>query len=327
MGIPAWIFFSLWAIISLTFLKLGFTSLSRTDLSTSVSPAVMSLLKHAFAISVCHSSNYALVYRPHLNINMVKHLMWIGNALNPLILWGSAVKNKWYYIYCASINLIAIVKERRLTALPEDHIGLNIDFVVKLSMYFIDRDQKLMPTLVLLTSIYTSAVWSVISDEEAVFRAAMQKEKPWIWREGESMVEHTVGLLCAVFMEKPNSSVVKRMVYRWRKLVRFGIGMVGTILFQSFFRLETFDHVVAFIYLAVAWLGNLAMLRPKGGDFGVFDFLLGNVVVGCTVSQFGVRGMTWIAFGAVFLLYGLRLKLEAVSLVNRRENYESRILV
>ncbi|KAL3635544.1 hypothetical protein CASFOL_020091 [Castilleja foliolosa] len=331
MAIPAWLYFSFWAITSLTFLKLGFNSLSKTDLSTTVPPAVMSLLKHAFAISVCHSSNYALVYRPHLNVNMVKHIYWIGNALNPLVLWGSAVKNKWYYIYCATINLFAIAKERNLTALPEDHIGLNVDFIVKLSMFFIDSDEKLMPTLVLLTSIYTSAVWAAIKDDEAVYRAAMEKERPMICLEGESTVEHTVGLVCAVFSVKENSSVLKRLVYRWRKLVVFGIGMVGTICFQSFFRLTTVDHVVAFLYLAVAWLGNLAMLQTKGGDLGVFDFLLGNAVVGCTVGQYGMRGTTWVAFGAACLLYGLRLGIEAEAmsawLESRSENDESRIVV
>ncbi|KAL8556837.1 hypothetical protein ACS0TY_004345 [Phlomoides rotata] len=64
MEIPTWLFFSFWALTSITFLHLGFYALDETELSNSVSPVVMSFFKHSLAISSCSSSNYALVFRP-----------------------------------------------------------------------------------------------------------------------------------------------------------------------------------------------------------------------------------------------------------------------
>lgn len=52
-------------------------------------------------------------------------------------------------------------------------------------------------------------------------------------------------------------------------------------------------------------------------DLGVFNFLVGNVVVGCTVSQFGLGGTTWYAYVAALVLYGLQLVVETASVVDK----------
>ncbi|XP_075516028.1 uncharacterized protein LOC142550869 [Primulina tabacum] len=101
-----------------------------------------------------------------------------------------------------------------------------------------------------------------------------------------------------------------------KKWVEFAFGMAGTILFQYFFRITSFHQVVTFLYLAVAWLA-IIVLVSSSHDVGVFNSLLGNVLVGCTVSEYGLRGTTWIAYGAAVVLYGLKVKLESVALVDR----------
>lgn len=73
----------------------------------------------------------------------------------------------------------------------------------------------------------------------------------------------------------------------------------------------------------LAWL-----LPPCGLGFtglGVFNFLLGNVIVGFTESQYGLRDATWITYGAALVLYGLRVMLKSVMLVNR-EGKEAGVL-
>ncbi|KAK4435332.1 hypothetical protein Salat_0696600 [Sesamum alatum] len=115
------------------------------------------------------------------------------------------------------------------------------------------------------------------------------------------------------------NGVLSRLKERNGEFIEFAIGMVGTILFQNFFRLTSFNHVVAFLYFSVTWLANLALVRPSD-DLGVFGFLLSNVIVGCTVSQFGLRGTTWLVYGASLLLFGLRVKILTLPLVfNDRE--------
>lgn len=105
------------------------------------------------------------------------------------------------------------------------------------------------------------------------------------------------------------------------KLIEFVVAMMH-YSFPEFFKLTSFNQVVAFLHLAVAWLANLALMQVSW-DAGVFNFLLSNVVVGCTVSQFGLRGTSWLAYGASVLLYGLRIKVEPLCIVNRERRNTS----
>lgn len=61
---------------------------------------------------------------------------------------------------------------------------------------------------------------------------------------------------------------------------------------------------MAFLNLAVAWLANMALMQVSC-YVDVFNFLLSNVIVGCSASQLGLRLTTWLAYGASVLLYGL----------------------
>lgn len=101
-----------------------------------------------------------------------------------------------------------------------------------------------------------------------------------------------------------------------RQWVDFMVGTAVAIIFQNLFRITSFQQVVPFIYLAVAWLANTVLFWVSH-DFGILDFLLGNVIVGCTASEDGLGGTTWVAYGVAVVLYGLRVKLESVELVHR----------
>ncbi|KAK6137605.1 hypothetical protein DH2020_028631 [Rehmannia glutinosa] len=264
MAIPAWLFFSFWAIISLTFLKLGFNALDRTDLSTSVPSAVLFLFKHSLAISIIHSSNYALIYRRLSPIPFYKYCSMVMLAVFVLLFYRTAGEPfAWNSLFYYLIHFIILLCNPILK-----------DFFQKFYMFVIIA--FLIPLL-----------YSTGNESFAAISGNVEN------------LETTI--------------VGKRKKVRF---IEFGVGMAGAILFQKFFRLTLLDHVVAFLYFAVAWLANLALLRASF-DFGVFDFLLSNVIVGCTVGRFGFGGAAWLAYGASLVLYGLRLKLECVSLVRR----------
>ncbi|KAK6137456.1 hypothetical protein DH2020_028813 [Rehmannia glutinosa] len=350
MEIPACWFFSFWALISITFLHLGFNALDKTGLSTSVSPAVMSFFKHSLAVSTCSSSSYVLIFRPRFKLAVERRYFWIAfgiihfllNNADETILWGllmyallnfsarllhffpvlkmiadrySLILNftffsgalfPWYIHFYTLINFMLIaVGEYYMSIERKTCIGIHM--AIESSLFFIrgDENTNFFPILVILISFFVSA-----------FRAAFSGFEPytsvsWDPLSGDECFREMVPV-------SENRSTGRRMLDERRKWIEFAVGMVGTILFQNFFRLTSFDHVLAFLYLAVSWLGNLALFRASS-DLGVFNFLLGNVIVGCTVSQFGLRGTTWIAYGASILLYGLRLKLESLSLVDRGE--------
>ncbi|KAL0331238.1 UNVERIFIED_CONTAM: hypothetical protein Sangu_1669300 [Sesamum angustifolium] len=59
------------------------------------------------------------------------------------------------------------------------------------------------------------------------------------------------------------------------KFIEFAVGFLGPFI-PDFFRLKSFNQVEAFLYLAVGWVANLALLGVSC-DFGVFNFLIGNV--------------------------------------------------
>ncbi|KAL0329795.1 UNVERIFIED_CONTAM: hypothetical protein Sradi_4966200 [Sesamum radiatum] len=70
MEIPAWWFFSFWALISITFLHLGFYAMDKTVLSNPVPPVVMSLFKHSLA-------SYALIFRPLPRLSTEGRYLWV----------------------------------------------------------------------------------------------------------------------------------------------------------------------------------------------------------------------------------------------------------
>ncbi|KZV16095.1 thioredoxin family protein [Dorcoceras hygrometricum] len=335
MEIKTWLFFSFWATVSIVFLKLGFNAFETTNLSHKVSPLVLFFFSHAAAISVCYSSHYTFVYSPQLDIPDVRqryHLFLVFALTGPLIYNAIDGPGMWYYFpmwgYVFFLYFIVLF----FYGVPGDEIGFGVDFTIKMLLIYFGDNKKLVPILVLLVSWYTSTVWAEISEAQGT-----QRTPPWMLddvpvniltptiKKMDKLVKFGAAILRGIVFQDENSSILRRMIQKRRPLIEFAVGMVGTVLFQNFFKLTTFNHVVAFLYFAVVWLANLALLRPAS-DLGVFNFLLANVVVGCTVSEFGFQGTTLIANGASVLLYGLRVELQSLTIVNRGEA-EPRVMV
>ncbi|KAL0329792.1 UNVERIFIED_CONTAM: hypothetical protein Sradi_4965900 [Sesamum radiatum] len=139
---------------------------------------------------------------------------------------------------------------------------------VESSLYLVrGNGSKFFPTLVILISLFTSALW-----------AALYGLDPLTCVSGDARFQNLLSLAGKRLTD------TFRVLKKTGKFIEFAVGIVGTVFFQNFFRLTLFSQVEAFLYLAVGWAANLALLGVSC-DFGVFSFLLGNVIVGCTVSQ------------------------------------------
>lgn len=348
MEIPASIFFGIWSNVGVLSLYLGFTALHNVDLPASVSPAVLFLFKHFLAVSASHSSMRTLVFNTKLRIHVLTYcalfslifapiaflsltgvalavsfkiyslvnafvlifvfLPWKKRALDdeyfmylslgfivvPLLLvLGRSNGSEDWFLMCVFVSIanFFVIHQPSYNAVDLEESCLQFHFM---AMFHLLLTTQLSPVLVLLPSFLTCVAHAAISGDER-----FQRWLPW------AVLEHNRIL-----------SGMKRVVEKNANVIEYSVGMGGTILFQYFFRLTTFDQVVAFLYFAVAWLANLAVLLSPG-DFGVFNFFLSNVIVGCTVSQFGVGWTTWIAYAASLLLYVLRVKLELLCVVRR----------
>lgn len=358
MEIPVWSYLSFWAIISLAFLHLGFIALDRTGLSLSVHPLVMSFFKHSLAISTCHCSIYALIFSRHVKLSVDRRYFWaffgtvpylFYRPLNPTALWGflayfiirfsawvlhflpkltifhqrysliltvtflSSELYGWFFPISTLINSLLIWGEfyRR----PELEITTRIHMALETSLFLVSgKSTEFYPILVLFISYLTSAYWAGISGLEPYTLLSGDPGDDQAFQELLSMAEK----LKDSFLALKN-----KMAGKW---IEFAIGMVGTILFQYYFRLTSFHHVVAFLYVAMVWVANITLVGGGSGDLGIFNFLLGNVIVGCTVSQFGLQGTTWIVYGVSLLLFGLRLKIESLIFVNREGEQDKVVL-
>lgn len=112
----------------------------------------------------------------------------------------------------------------------------------------------------------------------------------------------------------PDNRFGRPVLWSWNgnnvnSTVQFAVAMFGSILFQQYVKFTSFHHVVAFLFFVGAWIGCLALLMSPSA-LGIFDFLLSNVMVGCTVNEFGLRGATWFAYFATVILFFLHRKLE-----------------
>ncbi|KAL0329793.1 UNVERIFIED_CONTAM: hypothetical protein Sradi_4966000 [Sesamum radiatum] len=351
MEIPAWCFFSFSALVSVTFLHLGFYSLDKTDRSDSVSSVVMFLFQHFFAVSCCHSSSYALIFRPQSKHILKSRYLWVlyGSMRDTLyngmaegrlsgycsylvicflalVFRLSEVKSaayEWWWIsghtfhdsqyfpwMCYPVSALMnffIVPFGGCYLTWKQKAGMGIHMALESSLYVISLNStKFFPGLVILISLFTSALWAALSGLDPLSCVSGDLFSGDVrFQNLLSLAGKRLSATFQVLTEKKTG-----------KFIEFAVGMVGTVLFQNFFKLMSFSQVEAFLYLAVGWVANLALLGVSC-DFGVFHFLLGNVIVGCTVSQFGLRGTTWLMYGASLLLFGLRLKLESLRFVNR----------
>ncbi|KAK4435328.1 hypothetical protein Salat_0696200 [Sesamum alatum] len=285
MEIPAWSYFLFWATVGVIFSRLGFNALDKTEPSNSVFPLILSFFKHSLAIHSGYSSIHTFLFSPPRQpINkwtlLYTVVMWI-------VIYYPGRSQFWYFWVFTLYNfgcffLLMCIPLASTQEGPDYKTALIVHLAVGSSMVLVGDWKKFLPCAVSSIGLLISVSCLAMSENETF---------------------HKLLRLVA----RANNVVLRLKEKRSGKLTDFAIGMMGTILFQSFFRLTSFNHVVAFLYFAVAWLANLALVRPSD-DLGIFSFLLSNVIVGCTVSQFGLRATTWLVYGGSLLLFGLRLK-------------------
>ncbi|KAL8556838.1 hypothetical protein ACS0TY_004346 [Phlomoides rotata] len=220
------------------------------------------------------------------------------------VLFLPSVCIRWYFIIFPLLNFYVIRGTSCVAREVQTRIGIHM--ALETSLCFISgKTTTFFPVLVMFVSFLVSASWAALSGFEPFTRVSWELED-------DSFKE-----LLAV-AEKVKETFLMFKKKKLGKLVEYGIGMMGSVLFQYYFKLTSFKHVVPFLYLAVMWVANLTMLGVSS-DLGVFNFVLGNVVLGSTVSQLGLRGTTWFAYGACLVLYGLRLKLQSLTLTYGEE--------
>lgn len=300
-------FYMFWAVMSVIFLKLGFDAIDNSELSNSVPLLAMFLFKHSLAIVTCYSIVVAYfspsqIYRS-VNIFLISFTLGV---LFFVCIFGGSGACCFFPMYAVTTlyNPFLIVYDSGDFASETSYkweLVVYAGYTVSATIFaclsaFDPTNYDSLGYCVYAFSLYASCLYQF-------------EEK----RRGESLPstdpEHDQNLTIS---NGTNSNIMK-------KSLEFAIGLLGTVVFQNFFRLNSFKQVVAFLYLAVAWLANITVLSPSR-DLGVFNFLLGNAIVGCSVSEFGLRGKTWIAYAASVFLYCLRLKLQSLSFENRAGN-------
>lgn len=295
--------------MSAIFLKLGFDAIDNSELSNSVPHLAMLLFKHSLAFVACYSFVVAYISPSQIcrSVNIFKVSFAFGVIFFVYIVVGSGAYSFFpMYVVATLHNLFLIVYD-------SGDFASEISYKWELVFYacYTVSATSFACLLAFVPTNYESLGYCVSSFSLYASCLYQYEEK----RRGKSIpststdTEHDQNLTIS------NGTNNNRM----KKSLEFAIGLLGTVVFQNFFRLNSFKQVVAFLYLAVAWLANITVLSPSH-DLGVFNFLLGNAIVGCSVSEFGLRGKTWIAYAASVFLYCLRLKLQSLSFENRAGN-------
>lgn len=292
MEIPAKYFFWIWGVISFTFLKFGLDAIKKTKLSISVSPVVMSLFEFSLIVASGYSFTYAVTFHPRVKISIDKHVIVFMILLNTLV--SIAYLNLLIFAVNGFSALFFFFFESHFTIDAIIAIKIIVLALVFIIVFFADKLMFAAGVMLMILSL-VSPYWK----EDA-------RDK---WLQCQ--------YLLPVSVTDPTARIIfifsKSKVQRW---VEFVVGMLGSIVFQNFFRITSFHEVAAFLFFAVSWLANTVLVLVSH-DLGVLNFLLGNVIIGCTVSEYGLRGASWIAYGAAVVLYGLRVKLESVEVENR----------
>ncbi|KAL9171337.1 hypothetical protein ABFS82_04G202800 [Erythranthe guttata] len=293
MEIPALVYFSCWSIITATFLSLGFKSLNHHEQINNnkphFSPLLIFLLQRFLTTSVCHSSTYSLVHRPHHSIitSLTTHLKLtvIGFSLPSYLYVVSGRPIQLHLILAYAFVIITIFHFFFIGDGKEVDFGLYVDFLVRLTVFSLtlDKRDRFFPVFVagvsFLTAGLSAAMFDVDNRETAV-----------------------VG----------STEMERRM-----RFVGIGFSILAGVAFQVFLRIKLFGDVVGFLCFGVAWLGCVAMVMPCR-DFGVLDWFVCNVLVGC-VNEFGLYGPTWFAYAASVVLFVLHPKVRAVRYVPGRD--------
>ncbi|KAL1557679.1 hypothetical protein AAHA92_08230 [Salvia divinorum] len=273
MEISALLYFSCWSLITITSLKLGFQSLVIE--SPTISPLIIFSLKRILAVRVCHSSTYALVHRrgasnaslfDHLKLSLLgfAFLFYVSIFLRPIPL---PLVLSYSFVVAVAISLATTVDA-----------GLLVDFIVRSVTFSLDAgNDSFFTPFVLVVAFFTSGMSALIHDG---------------FSSGSGYGSDRTG------PEIGPVEASKKM-----KAFKFIASMSVPFAFQLLVRLESFDHVLTFLWFAVAWFGCIVLTMGRS-ELGIFYSLICTVVAGCTM-QFGISGPTWLVNAASVVLLAL----------------------
>ncbi|KAG6417326.1 hypothetical protein SASPL_119480 [Salvia splendens] len=291
MEISASLYFSCWSLITITSLKLGFQSLELQ--SSTISQLIIFSLKRILAVRVCHSSTYALVHRhgannaslfDHLRLSVLgfSFLFYASIFLRPIPL--SLVLS-----YAFAVTII-------ISLVTATETGLLIDFIVRSVTFSLHvQNDAFFTPFVLVVAFFTSGVSALVHDDFSSGSGPTGSDQTGPGGREIGPVEAS-----------------KKM-----KVFKFIASTFVVFAFQLLVRLESLDHVLTFLWLAVAWLGCDALTMSRF-ESGIFYSLICTVVAGCTV-RFGLTGSTCLVNVASVILLALHDILLTVRFLHGRD--------
>ncbi|KAG6414805.1 hypothetical protein SASPL_122179 [Salvia splendens] len=230
MEISALLYFSCWSLITITSLKLGFQSLEIQ--SSTISPLIIFSLRRILAVRVCHSSTYALVHRhgannsslfDHLRLSVLgfSFLFYISTFLRPIPL--TFVLSYAFVFAIIIISLVTTVET-----------GLLVDFIVRSVTFSLNaQNDAFFTPFVLVVAFFTSGISALIHDGFSSGSGHLTGSD----QTGPGGRE--IGLVEAS--------------KKW-KIFKFIASTFVVFAIQLLVRLECMDHVLTFLWFAVATL-------------------------------------------------------------------------
>lgn len=277
--------------VAVFYMIAGFCAIQTTGLSNSVSPLVMSLFKYCFFVFTFYSiSRGCLVTSPAF---FAVSRQVVEPAARKHLVEESAVKFFHLVLFLFTCSSLAI---RHFFP-----TGVYV-FVIPLPVFLYYQRVFRSHWMKLLRRVLDSSSLDPFTTWLQVYISAGHEKTNFPLPSSSTNA-------AATGQERNSEKIVKT--------IKFAVGMTGSILFQNYFKLNSFEETFAFIYLAVAWLASITLLSLSN-DLGVFNFILGNVMVGSTVAEAGLGAHTWLAFAASLLLFCLHLELKSLPYLRER---------
>lgn len=291
-------------LLNILYLSLGFRILTKTGLLNSISPVVMTFFKYFSAILTCHSSAWAFIYRSsfkrrYLFLSLLAVAMQFGK-LSPFFCYANDASPLFFY----AVDLFWTVRMNNST----ERKAVILFWSGQIYLSNLGHHMNFSWNLVLFISIITTASRAMFT---STIKPLSASSLPLSSVAKLLLVDDTIKNLLPIALARiTNISSLLREKKMTLKIIKYAIGLGGTVIFQNFFRLTTFSQVMGFFGLAIAWYANLCLIHIHD-DFGVLNFLLGNMVVGSAVNQNELGILTWLTCGLCIYFYVLRLILKS----------------
>lgn len=322
-------FFSIWSLISLTFLTTGIYCLDKARIATFPGDLFIHQIQAWIASSVILSVSYAFLFRPPLEFDAD------GTARKLIIFYGffhPELIRSLLFPFFSLYNYLRFGNDVNLI-LPLISLIPIVLFFYQAFKYFKknygNENGDLLGRIANTMLLYPYHCLSWISFIVFMFFclcANFENKYTPIFPTGDclsiwglylyvSLVLQTISILgCTVFLKNflvPKSSFLN-YVYEKRKLFEIVLGLIFVSLAQYLSREKSLHLMFAFLSFAITWLGNIANVQPTT-DLGIFHFFVSSSME-CAVSRFGFHFYTFLVLCGCIALEILRWKIESVSL-------------